>query len=558
VARRTVRTMCPMNCHPTLCGMLVDVEGDRLLGVRGDPENPDSAGFLCVRGQAAGEIIGNPRRLLRPLIRARRGVEEWREASWDEALELIVARMRAAGGEAVGLWSGHGVFSNNYGTRVGSHLLRRFANLWGCQWWSPTIICWGLGAFGLGLTGLVEVNTKEDLGEHAALVLLWGANLASQPNTGRHLAKARRRGARVVVVDVRRAEAAEHADEVVLLRPGTDAALALAMMHVIVAEGREDRAFLSRHAVGFDALAEHVRAFTPSWAARVTGVAAERIVALAREYAGTRPATILLGGSSMHKGTHGWYGARAVSCLPALTGNVGVPGGGFGPRHGGPSHGQGLADITEPARRPPMRVIPDQMARMADALADGDVRVLFLLGTDMTSSFADAGRVAAGLARADLVVAYDLFMNETIRRHADVVLPATAWLEELGCKATNTHLYLMEPALPPPGETRTLAWLLRALAARLDVAGFYPWADEAGPIDAILDHPATGRATVASLRAAGGLLPLRVSPVGHADLRFPTPSGKIELFSARAAALGLPALPVHEDLPVSPYPLVLR
>src|SRR5581483_139182 len=142
-----------------------------------------------------------------------------------------------------GLWSGHGVFSNNYGTRIGSHLLRRFANLWGCQWWSPTIICWGLGAFGLGLTGLVEVNTKEDLGEHAALVLLWGANLASQPNTGRHLAKARRRGARVVVVDVRRAEAAEHADEVVLLRPGTDAALALAMMHVIVAEGREDRAF---------------------------------------------------------------------------------------------------------------------------------------------------------------------------------------------------------------------------------------------------------------------------------------------------------------------------
>ncbi len=556
--RRVVRTMCPMNCHPTLCGMLVDVEDGRLLGVRGDPDNPDSAGFLCVRGQAAGEIIGNPRRLLRPLVRARRGADAWREVSWDEALDLIVARMRAAGGEAVGLWSGHGVFSNNYGTRIGSHLLRRFANLWGCQWWSPTIICWGLGAFGLGLTGLVETNTKEDMGEHAALVVLWGANLASQPNTARYLAQARRRGARVVVIDVRRAEAAEHADEVLLIRPGTDAALALAMMHVLVAEDRCDRAFIARHTAGFDELAAHVRRFTPAWAAGVTGIAADRIVALARTYAGTKPATILLGGSSMHKGANGWHGARAVSCLPALTGNVGIPGGGLGPRHGSASHGQGLASITEDARRPPMRVIPNQMARMTGALLAGDVRVLFLLGTDMTSSFADAERVAAGLARTDLVVAYDLFLNDTIRRHADVVLPATSWLEELGCKSTNTHLYLMEPALPAPGEARTLTWLLRALAARLGVADFHPWADEAGPIDAILDHPATGHATVASLRAAGGIGPLRVSPVGHPDLRFPTPSGKLELRSARAEALGLPPLPVHEDRPASPYPLVLR
>src|SRR5207245_931546 len=108
VARRTVRTMCPMNCHPTLCGMLVDL---------------------------------------------------------------------AAGREAVGTWSGHGVFANNYGTRVASHLLRRFANLYGCQWWSPTMICWGLGAFGLGLTGLLETNTKEDMGAHSALLVLWGANL---------------------------------------------------------------------------------------------------------------------------------------------------------------------------------------------------------------------------------------------------------------------------------------------------------------------------------------------------------------------------------------------
>ena len=184
----TVRTMCPMNCHPTLCGMLVEIDGNRVVGVRGDPDNPDSQGFLCIRGQASREIIDNPARLLHPLIRVARGRDDWRPASWDEALDLIVARMRAAGPAAVGAWSGHGLFANNYGTRVGSHLTRRFANLCGAQWWNPTMICWGLGAFGLGLTGLLETNTKEDMGAHAALIVLWGANLASQPNTARHLA----------------------------------------------------------------------------------------------------------------------------------------------------------------------------------------------------------------------------------------------------------------------------------------------------------------------------------------------------------------------------------
>jgi anaerobic selenocysteine-containing dehydrogenase len=176
----------------------------------------------------------------------------------------------------------------------------------------------------------------------------------------------------------------------------------------------------------------------------------------------------------------------------------------------------------------------------------------------MLSSFADSARVERALARQDLIVTHDLFLNDTARRFADVVLPGTAWLEELGCKATNTHLYLMEPALAPAGETRPGAWVLRELARRLGVADFYPWADDAGPIDAILDHPATGRATVAALRAEGGMRALRVSHVGHPDLVFPTPSGKVELYSSRARDLGLPPLPVHEPPPASSYPLVLR
>src|SRR5215468_10697696 len=265
-------------------------------GCAATPTNPDSRGFLCIRGQASREIIGNPHRLLHPLVRDRRGADTWRPASWDESLDLVVARMRAAGRQAVGTWSGHGIFANNYGTRLNSHLLRRFANLYGCQWWSPAIICWGLGGFGLGLTGVLETNTKEDMSAHSALLLLWGANLASQPNTARHVAAARRRGAGVVTIDVRETEAAAQSDEVVLVRPGTDTALALGMMHVIVAEGLLDREFIAHHTTGFEALVKHLRRHSPEWASGVTGVPAERIASLARRYAGTRPAMIVLGG----------------------------------------------------------------------------------------------------------------------------------------------------------------------------------------------------------------------------------------------------------------------
>lgn len=556
-ALRVVRTMCPMNCHPTLCGMLVEIENGQVVRVTGDRDNPDSQGFLCVRGQASREIIGNPERILHPLVRSRR-TDAWRRTSWEEALDRIADGLRAAGREAVGTWSGHGFFSTNYGTRINSHLLRRFANLYGCQWWNPTMICWGLGAFGLGLTGVLETNTKEDMGAHAALVLLWGANLASQPNTGRHLAAARRRGARVVAIDVRETEAAAHADEMLLIRPGADGALALALMHVIAGEGLVDRDAVARHTVGFAELAPHLASHSPAWAAPITGIPADRITALARAYATTRPAMIVLGGSSMHKGANGWQAARAIACLPALTGNLGIPGGGFGPRHGSAAHGQGLASIIALERRPPGRYLPNQMSEVLAALGDGRVRALLLFGTDMLSSFADAGRVAAGLARQDLVASYELFPNDTTRGFADVVLPGTSWLEELGCKSTNTHLYLMPRALDPPGEARPGSWVLRELARRLDLEDFYPWSSEEALLDTLLDHPSTRRATVAALRAEGGMRALDISHVAHPDGRFDTPSGKVELVSERARALGLPALPVWTPAPESPYPLVLQ
>jgi anaerobic selenocysteine-containing dehydrogenase len=204
--------------------------------------------------------------------------------------------------------------------------------------------------------------------------------------------------------------------------------------------------------------------------------------------------------------------------------------------------------------------MPNQMSGVIAALREGRLTNMLLLGTNMLSSFADAGAVAEGLARTRLVVSYDLFLTETARRFADVVLPATAWLEELGCKSAYTHLYLMEPALVPSGEARSAYWFLKQLAERIGLDGFHPWADEEAMVNAILDHPCTGHATVASLRAQGGIGKLNISHVANPDLVFDTPSRKIEFDSGVAERLGLPALPTwdgHGTKAQPDFPLVL-
>ena len=175
----------------------------------------------------------------------------------------------------------------------------------------------------------------------------------------------------------------------------------------------------------------------------------------------------------------------------------------------------------------------------------------------MLSSFADAGQVADGLGKAEMVVCIDFFMNETARRFADVILPGTAWLEEIGFKVTNTHLYLMERALEREGETRPIYEILGSLATSLGLADFFPWRSVEEVLDGILDHPTTGHATVATLRAAGGFMPLKVPAVAYADRTFDSPSRKVEFYSSQAERLGVPPLPVHKTENVSQYPLAL-
>ena len=540
----TYQSMCPMNCHPTLCGIQVKVNGNKLVAIQGDKANPDSRGVLCMRGNAAHEIVGNPQRLLKPMIRDNAATDPWRETDWNTALDFIADKMRAVGRESVGFWQGHGNFNNDYAFGLKRGQMDRFANLYGCQYWNPAMVCWGLGGLGFGLTGAIETSTKEDMSAHSDMIILWGANAVSQANTMKHVEQAKRRGAKLVVIDVRHTEAGALADELVLLKPGTDADLALAMMHVIIAEGLCDADFIAAHSVGFAALAEHVSEMTPAWAAARTGLSAERIIALARAYAETAAAMIVVGGSSMHKGANQWQAARAIACLPGLTGKFGKAGGGLGPRHGGRSHGVGFADLSAADRRLPGNYIPNQMESIVASMESRAVKVFVTIGSNFLSSFPDTERVKAALRNTDLVVAFDIFSNQTIRDVANVFLPSTIWLEEIGGKSTNTHLYLCDRALPVAGEARPVYELYQELAERLGVDDVYPWQNQEAAMNAALDHPATGHATVDSLRQNGGRVELGISHVAYPTLKFDTPSGKLEFYSARAEAAGLPPLPV--------------
>ena len=558
-AKRQVTTMCPMNCLPTQCGMTVEVEENRLLSLKGDRHNPDSQGFLCMRGRAAQEIFENPKRLLHPLRRVgERGEDRWEPCSWDEAYAMIVHAIQQTQPERVGLWRGHGIGTTG---PTGTLLVSRFGLLGGFQQWSSAIVCWAMGGYGLGLTGTVKTNTKEDMAANSRTILLWGATLASQPDLAPRLVEARKRGAYVIHIDTRRTEASRHADEVLLLRPGSDAALALALAQVILAEGLHDQEFIERHTLGFAPFVAHVRACTPEWAAAITGIEPERIRTLARRYATETPAMIVLGGSSMFKHQYGWEPSRAISCLPALTGQLGIAGGGLGQRHGASPESTGyadaLADVTP--TMPAEAAIPSHMASITEAMTRGQLDVLLLFGTNMLSSFADANELARGLKRIRLIVSYDLFLNATSRHCADLVLPATAWLEGIGLKQTATHIYLMERALAPAGECRSLLTFLREVAQRLAVENFFPWRDEEDYVNALLAAQKTADGeplTVAELRRRGGYWPKNgLSHIAYQDYTFATPSHKIEFWSERARQAGLSPLPSYTAPAEAEYPL---
>ncbi|QQE76876.1 molybdopterin-dependent oxidoreductase [Alicyclobacillus sp. SO9] len=543
-------TMCPMNCHPTYCGMKVSVDETGEVHIISNRDHPESKGFLCQRGRNVHEIIDHPRRILHPLQRNSRE-SAWVQSNWDTIMERLGENLRRP--ERSAIWMGHGAVVSD----VNRPLLFHFADTLGIKIWNPAVVCWGAGAYGLAATGVVETNTKEDVAANAEFILMWGWNVASQPTSAPFVVQAKKRGAQVTAVDCRRSEVQQIADEVLLVKPDSDAALALSMAHVIIREGYLNREFIKKHTVGFDEFAESIESYSPAWASKVTGLSERQIVELAKQYALSPASIIFMGASSMFKGQNGWLASRAIACLPALTGHVGKPGAGFGPRHRGFVKALDYAGLGPV---PPSREsLPSHMENMLRVLQSGEIDTLFLFGTNFLSSFADARRVEAALTHVKCIVAHDIVMSRTMKQVADIVLPGTVWIEELGLKATDTYVYLMDKVREPVGQARSIADILSERLGNPQ-ASFQTQKDVVNQLLKGLGKDITAD----SLRENGGKWPRQAESVGHSSLLFHTPSRKIEFASDLLESFGLARLPVpqfhrsHKTNQEERYPLSLR
>ncbi|HEY0319700.1 MAG TPA: molybdopterin oxidoreductase family protein [Pyrinomonadaceae bacterium] len=570
---KVVRAACPHDC-PDTCAMLVTVEDGRALKVAGDPDHPFTRGFLCTKVANYQERTHNPDRVKTCLRRVgKKGEGRFEPVSWDEALSEVSSRFKAIAASSDGAES---ILPYSYCGTMGfvqsQSMDRRFFHRLGASQLDRTI-CASAGTEGYKSTYGLTIGTDPERFSDARLILLWGTNtLTANVHLWPHILEARSRGAHIIAIDPRRTRTADQADEHIAPLPGTDAALALALMHVIFAEKLEDADYLDRYTTGANELRERVLKFTPERAASICGLEAETIVRLARLYASVRPSVIRINyGLQRHAG--GGMAVRAVSCLPAVTGAWRDPAGGVLLSTSGtfPINYQALErpDLM-PTPRPRML----NMSQLGEVLLDEKnppVRALYVYNSNPAAVAPDQARVLEGLRREDLfTVVHEQFMTDTTD-YADIVLPATTQLEHFDIHKAYGHLYLLinEQAIPPLHEAKSNSEVFRLLAERM---GFEDEAlrdsDEEIARQAIsTEHAAFEGITLERLREQGWMrlnVPETFAP--FAEGNFPTQSGKCELYSQALEAKGIEPVPDYipprESLESAPalaalYPLAL-
>lgn len=573
MARETRRCVCPLDC-PDTCQMVVTVVDGRAVDLRGAKEHPFTRGFLCRKMAPYLERVYSDQRILRPLRRVGpKGAGRFEPIGWDEALDLIAARFReiarsADGPEAILPYSYYGTM----GKLQASSLDRRFFHRLGASRLDRTI-CASAGSAGYEYTvGRGRLGADPMAVPGCTLILNWGSNTAQ---TNSHLwslmIEARKaNGATLVAIDPYRSPTAARSDWHIQPRPGTDAALALGMMHVIWREGLQDDDYLARATVGAEALRARVMTeYDPGRVAQITGVDAGTIETLARRYATEHPSLIRLNyGMQRHGG--GGMAVRTIACLPAIVGAWRHPGGGALLSTSG-AYDFAMDRLTRPDLGPPARTI--NMNQLGAALAgelDGPpIRALYVYNSNPAAVAPDQAKVLAGLRRDDLfTVVHEQFATDTAD-HADIVLPATTQLEHVDVHGSYGHHFVMwnEPAIAPRGEARSNNDVFRALAARMGFErSLFP--DDERLAAEVLDGGPTLRGIgLERLRAEASIrLDLPAPYLPFADGNFPTPSGKCELYSERMKADGLDPVPCyippHEDPQTRPdlaarYPLQL-
>ncbi|MFN0098589.1 MAG: molybdopterin-dependent oxidoreductase [Gemmatimonadaceae bacterium] len=552
-APTVVRGACPHDC-PDTCATLVTVQDGRATRIQGDPEHPFTQGFLCTKVNRYLERTYHAERVLRPLKRVGpKGEGAFVEASWDEALDAIATQLNeirrsSDGPQAILPYS----YAGTMGMLQGESMDRRFFHVLGASLLDRTI-CATAGMMGMRMTVGASIGADAEAIVDSDLIILWGTNtLTSNPHLWPKVLEARAKGTPVLCIDPIRTRTAEQCDEWIAIRPGTDAALALGLMHVIFRDGLEDKDYLVRHTLGEAELRARAATFPPSRVAQITGLDADRIVSLARQYARSKNAFIRLNyGLQRHAG--GAMAVRAIACLPAVTGHWRHPGGGV-QLSSSANFAFNKASVQRPDLIPPgTRTI--NMALLGQALnaADGGVggpkvRAMIVYNSNPASIAPDYLQVIKGLKREDLfTVVLEHFRTDTCD-YADWVLPATTQLEHLDVHWSYGHLYasLNTPAIAPMGEALPNTEIFRRIAARMGLDDPCLKDDDETLLRQSLETNDTRMSTVTvdSLRANGwARLNVPKSYAPFADGGFHTPSGKCEFYSERMKSMGLDPVP---------------
>ncbi len=595
---------CPHDCPDTCTWQVaVDTRSGRAVDIWGHAQHPITQGKLCGKVDRYLERTYHAGRLMTPLRRiGPKGSGQFAPVTWDAAIADIAARLRAIiamyGAEAVLPYS----YSGTLGFLQGEGMAARFFNRMGASQLARTI-CAEAGFNGYLYTiGAAEGMLPEDFA-YARLILIWGSNtLTSNLHLWPFVQQARKQGARVLVIDPANTRTAQASDEWIAIRPGTDGALALAMMHVIIGEALHDADYVARYTLGFEQLAERVQTWTPARAASITGIPAARIIALAREYATAQPAAIRVNyGLQRHYG--GGMAVRTIACLPALVGAWRTRGGGIQLSASGlfrhlDKTGLQRPDLFEMQRvatedvasddyanpHSPISALPISpyrpriinMNRLGDALSldparlalahyrprpiDGvpapeevgpPVKALIVYNSNPAAVTPDQNAVLAGLRRDDLfTVVMEHFQTDTAD-YADYILPATTQLEHWDIHRSYGHAYLSlnRPAIAPVGDALPNSEIFRRLAAALGYAeACFRESDETilRNFVAAQTHPRFAGLTWERLLADGFYRLAVPDPyLPFAEGNFPTPSGKCEFYSARMAEDGYDPLPTY-------------
>jgi anaerobic selenocysteine-containing dehydrogenase len=542
----TVRGACPHDC-PDTCALLTTVQDGVAIRVQGNPEHRHTDGALCTKVSRYTERSYHPERILQPLKRVGpKGSGQFEPVSWDDALEAIAARLQRIAErdpQAILPYS----YAGTMGQVQAEGMAARFFHQLGASQLERTI-CSSAGGEALLNTFGAKIGMKVEHFAESKLVLIWGSNsISSNLHFWRLAQQAKRNGARLVCIDPRRSETAEKCHEHIALRPGTDAALALALMHQLITHNWLDTDYIARHTLGWEGLRERALLWPPERAAEVCGVPVQQIIDLARDYGTTAPAAIRLN-YGMQRVRGGGNAVRAVACLPALVGawrhragGLLLSSSGHFPIQRAALHRPDLLAGRQP-RTINMVTIGDDLLRGASPEFGPPIEALVVYNSNPVAVAPESGKVVQGFAREDLfTVVLEHFQTDTAD-YADFILPATTQLEHWDVHASygHTDVLLNRPAIAPLGQARSNAAIFRALAARM---GFDDpcFLDD----DETLCRTAFGDQVDFETLLAQGFATLPLPEAPFAEGGFPTPSGRCEFASSRLTAQGHDPLPEH-------------